>query len=142
VLEPAGIRIAFEFTAYGSPTTLAEAAAICEAVGWDRCGLLVDAWHVFRGRESLAELAALDGNRIALVHVSDGDRVPHPDPIFEGRFRRLLPGLGSFDLKGFADALARAGYAGPVELEVLSQDLRQLPPAEGARQLADAVLFG
>jgi sugar phosphate isomerase/epimerase len=37
VLQQAGIRIAFEFTAYGAPTTLAEAAATCEAVGWDRC---------------------------------------------------------------------------------------------------------
>jgi len=138
VLAPAGIRIAFEFTAYGNPTTMSQAVAVCDAVGWERCGLVVDAWHVFRGGESLSDLAGLDGNRIALVHIADGGAVPHADPVFEGRFRRLAPGSGSFDLDGLADALVSAGYRGPVSLEVLSTELRRLPPAEGARQLRKA----
>ena len=137
-LAPAGIRIAFEFTAYGNPTTLADAVVICDAVGWERCGLLVDAWHVFRGGESLADVAALDGDRIALVHLDDGAASPHPDALFEGRFRRLPPGSGAFDLAGLKDALAAADYAGPLGLEVLSEELRRLPPDEGARRLRDA----
>jgi len=135
ILAPDGVRIAFEFTAYGTVRSLAEAAAICEDVGWDRCGLLLDAWHVFRGGESLDDVAALDSGRIALVHLDDGAPTAHPDPVFDGRFRRLPPGAGSFDLAGFADALAAAGYRGPLSLEVLSEELRQLPPAEGARRL-------
>jgi sugar phosphate isomerase/epimerase len=135
VLAQAGIRIAFEFTSYGNTTSLAEAVAICEDVGWDRCGLLVDAWHVFRGGESLAAIAALDGDRIALVHVGDGAAEPSADSLREGRFHRLPPGAGAFDLDGFFDALAAAGYAGPVSIEVLSEELRRLPPREGARRL-------
>jgi sugar phosphate isomerase/epimerase len=138
VLAPAGIRIAFEFTSYGSPTSLSAATAVCDAVGWERCGLLVDAWHLFRGGESLTDVAGLDGGRIALVHVSDGGLVPHADPVFEGRNGRLLPGSGSFDLDGLANALAAAGYAGPLALEVLSAELRRLPPDEGARRLRAA----
>jgi sugar phosphate isomerase/epimerase len=134
------IRLAFEFTAYGSPTRLAEAVAICNDVGWERCGLLVDAWHVFRGGESLADIAALEDERIALVHLDDGAAEPHPDPIYDGRFRRRLPGTGSFDLDGLADALADAGYAGPIALEVLSEELQELPPAECARRLRQAAL--
>src|SRR5581483_2857227 len=72
ILAPAGVRIAFEFTAYGNVTTLAGAVRLCDDAGWERCGLLVDAWHIFRGGESLADLATLDGGRIALVHVDDG----------------------------------------------------------------------
>jgi sugar phosphate isomerase/epimerase len=138
VLAPAGIRIAFEFTSYGSPTSLSAAASVCEAVGWERCGLLVDAWHVFRGGEALTDIARLDAGRIALVHLSDGGSVPRADPVHEGRFTRLLPGTGSFDLDGLADALAGAGYAGPLALEVLSSELRRLPPDEGARRLLAA----
>jgi sugar phosphate isomerase/epimerase len=58
--------------------------------------------------------------------------------VHEGRFTRLLPGTGSFDLDGLADALAGAGYAGPLALEVLSSELRRLPPDEGARRLLAA----
>jgi sugar phosphate isomerase/epimerase len=139
VLTPAGVRMAFEFTAYGSRTTLADAVAICDDVGWDRCGLLVDAWHVFRGGVPLAEIAALEGGRIALVHVDDGGAEPLADAMLEGRFRRLLPGAGAFDLDGFFDALDAAGYGGPVSVEVLSEELRPLPPDEGARLLRRAV---
>ena len=132
VLEPAGIRLAFEFTSYGNTISLAAAVAICDDVGWDRCGLLVDAWHVFRGGESLADVAALDGGRIALVHVDDGAAEPIADALLEGRFHRLPPGHGAFDLDGFFDALDAAGYTGRVSVEVLSEELRRLPPAEGA----------
>jgi sugar phosphate isomerase/epimerase len=135
VLVPAGVRLAFEFTAYGNATTLAEAVRVCEDVGWERCGLLVDAWHIFRGGESLADVAALDGGRIALVHVDDGAADPLADGTYEGRFNRLLPGTGSFDLAGFFHALDAAGYDGPVCLEVLSDELRALPPAEAAARL-------
>jgi sugar phosphate isomerase/epimerase len=139
VLAPAGIRIAFEFSAYGNATTLAQAVRLCEDVGWERCGLLVDAWHVFRGGESLADIAALEGGRIALVHVDDGAGEPLADGMYEGRFHRLLPGTGSFDLDGFFDALEAAGYDGPVCLEVLSDELRTLPPDEAAARLRRSV---
>jgi sugar phosphate isomerase/epimerase len=135
VLAPAGIRLAFEFTSYGNATSLAAASAICDDVGWDRCGLLVDAWHVFRGGESLDDIAALDGDRIALVHVSDGAAEPLADALLEGRFHRLPPGAGAFDLDGFFAALDAARYAGPVALEVLSEELRLLEPADAARRL-------
>jgi len=135
VLAPVGVRLAFEFAAYDNVTTLAEAVRLCDDVGWERCGLLVDAWHIFRGGESLADLAALDGGRIALVHVDDGAAEPLRDTTYEGRFHRLLPGTGAFDLDGFFDALDAAGYDGPVSVEVLSDELRALPPAEAAALL-------
>ena len=140
VLAPGGVRLAFEFTSYGHPVTLAEGAAICDAVGRHRCGLLVDAWHVFRGGESLADVAALGDDRIALVHVGDGAAKPLADALLEGRFHRLAPGEGAFDLGGFFEALGAAGYAGPVGVEVLSEELRSLPPAEGARRLRAATV--
>jgi sugar phosphate isomerase/epimerase len=135
VLAPVGVRIAFEYTAYGFRRSLADAVAICDDVGWERCGLLVDAWHVFRGGESLADVAALDDGRIALVHLDDGAATGLVDATYEGRFRRLLPGTGAFDLDGFAHALDDAGYAGPISLEVLSSELRRLHPEAGARAL-------
>jgi len=135
VLADAAVRLAFEFTAYGHTRTLADAMRICEAVGWDRCGLLVDTWHVFRGGEPVSVLRSLAGEQIALVHVNDGPPRSDIEPVFEGRFRRQAPGTGTFALDEFAAALDASGYRGPISVEVLSTTFRKLPPAEGARQL-------
>jgi sugar phosphate isomerase/epimerase len=132
--------MAFEFTAYGTIRSLAEAVAICDDVGWNRCGVLIDSWHIFRGGERLDDVAALDGGRIALVHVNDGAADVLEDATYDGRFGRQLPGTGAFDLDGFADALDRAGYRGPISLEVLSSELRRLQPEAGARALRQSLV--
>jgi len=139
VLEPAGVRIALEFTVYGHRRSIGEAIELCEAVGWPACGLLVDTWHIFRGGEDLAQLRALDAQQIALVHVNDGAPPSDVDGVFEGRFRRLPPGAGTFALDEFTAALDAVGYGGPISVEVLSSDLRRRPPAEGARQLLESL---
>jgi sugar phosphate isomerase/epimerase len=47
--------------------------------------------------------------------------------------QRLFPGDGALAWPSFADALARAGYAGPVSVELFNPDLRALPAGEIAR---------
>ncbi|ANP51904.1 hypothetical protein AVL59_22105 [Streptomyces griseochromogenes] len=47
--------------------------------------------------------------------------------------QRLFPGDGALDRTSFADALARAGYAGPVSVELFNPELRALPAGEIAR---------
>jgi sugar phosphate isomerase/epimerase len=139
VLAEAGTRIALEFVAYGPLRTLVEASELCEAVGWERCGLLVDTWHVFRGKQSLSLLRSLDGKQIAIVHVNDGALHPASDAVSEGRFGRLPVGAGAFPLGQFASALEATGYRGAISAEVLSAELRARPPEEGARRLMQSL---
>jgi sugar phosphate isomerase/epimerase len=139
ILAAAGVRLALEFTAYGELRSLPAAIDLCDAVGWDRCGLLVDTWHFFRGGAPWPLLRGLDGEQIALVHVNDGPPASDLDPVFESRFRRLPAGAGTFAIADFAAAVDATGYRGPISVEVLSTELRQLPPAEGARQLLDSL---
>jgi 4-hydroxyphenylpyruvate dioxygenase len=73
------------------------------------------------------------------VHVNDGGPPSGLDTTFEGRFRRRLPGDGTFDLAAFDDTLAAIGYDGPIGIEVLSTELRRRPPAEGARLLMESL---
>ena len=135
ILAAAGATLALEFVVYGPLRSLDDATDLCEAVGWDRCRLLVDTWHVFRGGEPLSRLRSLGGEQIGLVHLNDGAATPHDDAVLEGRFGRLLPGCGAFPLSEFAAAVEATGYRGPVGVEVLSEELRRLPPDEGAREL-------
>ncbi len=138
VLDEAGLRIALEFAPYGGLRTLSDAIDVCAAVGWERCGLLVDTWHFFRSGVPWQLLRSLDADQIALVHVNDAPAMEH-ELIFESRFRRLPPGSGTFPLAAFADALAAMGYDGVVSIEVLSSALRHRPPADGARELLESL---
>ena len=135
ILADAGVRLALEFTAYGDLRSLSSASELCAAVGWERCGVLVDTWHFFRGGEPWPLLCRLRGDQIALVHVNDGAPASDIDPVFEGRFRRLPPGAGTFAIDRFAEAIDATGYDGPISVEVLSTELRRRAPEEAARIL-------
>jgi len=139
VLAPVGVRIALEFASYGGLTRLRDAVELCAAIGWDRCGLLLDTWHFFRGGAEWPVLRSLAGDQIALVHVNDGLEQVGGDLVWEGRYARLPVGAGSFPLAEFARALDAAGYRGVLSAEVLSDAVRRVPPAEGARTLLEAL---
>jgi sugar phosphate isomerase/epimerase len=135
VLAPVGVRLALEHAAYGALHTLADAAGLCEDVGWERCGLLLDSWHVSHGADEWDVIAELDGTQVALVHLSDAPAPAGADLAYESRQRRLPPGRGRLDLERFLAALDALGYDGVVSVEVLSAELRERPPADGAREL-------
>lgn len=139
ILAEAGVRTALEFVPYGGVRTLSEGIDVCAEIGWDRCGLLLDTWHFFRGGEDWELLRSLRPEQIALVHMNDAPP-PVGDLAYESRFRRTRPGDGTFPLADFLDALEGLGYEGVVSLEVLSASLRARPSAEGARELHDSVL--
>ncbi len=133
-LTEAGARLALEFVAYTGVRTVQDAFDVCEAVGWERCGVLLDSWHFFRGGAPWELLRTLTGERLALVHVNDGGP-PERDPVLESRHHRLPAGRGSFPLGQLAGTLAELGYAGAVSAEVLSDELRGLPLGAAAREL-------
>jgi sugar phosphate isomerase/epimerase len=139
IVRESGARLALEFTSYGGLTSLSDAVDLCDAVGWERCGVLVDSLHFFRTGESWSVLRSLDGDQIALVHLDDAPPPTGDDRIHESRFGRVPPGAGSLPLEEFRDAIAATGYRGAVSAEVLSGELRALPPEEGACVLMDAV---
>jgi sugar phosphate isomerase/epimerase len=53
-----------------------------------------------------------------------------PDPIDEVINHRRLPGEGEFDIPGYIEACQEVGYDGPWGVEVLSEELRNLPMEE------------
>jgi sugar phosphate isomerase/epimerase len=128
VFAAAGVRLALEFVPYTEVRTLDEARAVCEQVGYERCGLLVDTWHLARGGGSPAELADLGPDELACVQVADAAPSPGADLGVESRQGRLLPGDGVVDFPAVATALAGIGFEGPLGTEVLSRALGEQPP--------------
>jgi sugar phosphate isomerase/epimerase len=128
VFAASGARLALEFLPYSEVRTVAEARDLCERVGHDRCGLLVDTWHLARGGGSPAEVAALGPGEVACVQLADAGPEPGTDLADESRHARLLPGDGVVDFPAVAAALAGIGYRGALGTEVLSRSLRAQPP--------------
>jgi sugar phosphate isomerase/epimerase len=52
------------------------------------------------------------------------------DPVDETINHRRLPGEGEFDVAGYVDVCRDMGYPGPWGVEVLSEELRNLPMEE------------
>ncbi len=143
VLAGEGLRFGLEFVAPHhlrrrwkhefafTPGLMLELAA---DVG-ENVGLLVDSFHCHTAGVTWEHLAAIPANKIVLAHLNDAPNVPLAD-VDDGK--RLLPGKGVIDLRGFFNALKRAGYEGAVSLEVFNAGLRDLPPAEAAQVAWDA----
>ena len=110
--------------------TLGEALALARSLHDPAVGVVVDAYHVFWDPRLDDELASA-GGLIAGYHVSDW-LVPTPD-LLAGRG---LMGDGIIDLPRLRGLVERAGYTGPVEVEVINPALASVPPDE---LLADIV---
>ncbi len=139
-LDAAGVRLALEFASYGSPATLSDAIGLCSALGWERCGLLLDSWHLFRSDAPWSSLESLDGSQVALVHLNDAPHLVGSSPVHDSRFRREPPGEGVFDLDRFLDLLSGIGYTGVISLEILSSRIAATPPTVAAGELMAAIV--
>ncbi|TFV81225.1 sugar phosphate isomerase/epimerase [Blastococcus sp. CT_GayMR20] len=130
VFAASGVRLALEFVPYSAVRTLAEARAVCGRIGHERCGVLVDTWHLARSGGTPADLADLAPSEIACVQLADAAPEAADDPADESRRSRRLPGDGVVDFGAVAAELTKAGYDGPLGTEVLDRRLAaQLPEA-------------
>jgi sugar phosphate isomerase/epimerase len=103
--------------------TLGEALDIALRFDAD-VGVVVDAYHVWWDPALERELERAAG-RIVGFHVSDW-LVPTPD-LLQGRG---MMGDGIIDLRRLRGLVERAGYDGPIEVEVINRDLWLLPGDE------------
>src|SRR4029077_2663574 len=101
--------------------TLAQANELAAHFSAEVVGLVVDAYHVWWDPSLEKEIGRAAG-RIFGFHVSDWI-VPLPD-MLNGRG---LMGDGYIELSAISAMVKRAGYDGPIEVEIFNQALWQLP---------------
>ena len=133
-----GLQVELEFTPFPPFPDLASAWEIVSLADRPNGGILLDTWHFFRGRPDLELLAAIPGDRIMAVQLSDGLE-GFRESLLKDTFRhRELPGDGCFDLAAVLKVLDRTGGLNRVGPEVLSTELQALDPSEAAAKLAAA----
>jgi sugar phosphate isomerase/epimerase len=133
-----GLIVALEFMPWSDVATAEAAWELLQLADHPALGILVDAWHVYRGDGDLDRLRAIPAERIVAVHMCDADDEVVGTLQEDTYSRRRLPGEGSFPLGEFVRALDDIGVRIPYGVEVLSAELRALPPNEAARLAVDA----
>ncbi len=113
--EDLGVRIGVKAhvnqAIYNTKSALRALDALPPA-GW---GINYDASHLFRVGDDMVEAARTLSPRVASVHIRDT-----LEPVIPiGPPHTQIPGRGSIDLAGVLREFASAGYAGPIDLEII-----------------------
>ncbi|MGQ4387118.1 bifunctional sugar phosphate isomerase/epimerase/4-hydroxyphenylpyruvate dioxygenase family protein [Streptomyces sp. SAS_270] len=132
-----GIRIAYEALAWGRHvSTYDHAWSIVEAADHPALGTCLDSFHILARGSDPKGIEDIPGEKIFFLQLADAPLMAM-DVLQWSRHYRCFPGQGGFDLAGLLGHVVRAGYQGPLSLEVFNDVFRQAeagPTAVDARR--------
>ena len=120
-----GVKVAYEALAWGKFVSDYEHAhRLVTAVDHPNLGTCLDSFHILSRNWDTAPIEALDPAKIFFVQVADAPKLAM-DVLSWSRHYRVFPGEGQFELAKFMGHVVRAGYTGPVSLEIFNDVFRQ-----------------
>jgi sugar phosphate isomerase/epimerase len=134
-----GVLVHLEYFPWSGIADFATACDIAQNAGRANGGVMVDVWHHVRGRDAGRLDLGAECTSVLAVQVSDVASVPHGDVRTETLHGRVLPGQGVGNIANLLRALREQGCIAPMEVEVYSDVLARLPPADAARRAGDAL---
>ena len=137
----AGTAVIIEMMPFTNVDTIDRALAIVAGADQPNGGILLDIWHVARGGIPYDEIETIPARFLKGVELDDAD-ADVVGPLFDDtRFRRTLPGEGSFDVPAFLRAVHAAGFDAPYHgVEIISESYRRQPLDVMARTSFDATM--
>ncbi|MGP4051386.1 bifunctional sugar phosphate isomerase/epimerase/4-hydroxyphenylpyruvate dioxygenase family protein [Streptomyces sp. 2A115] len=131
-----GIRVAYEALAWGRHvSTYDHAWRIVEAAGHPALGTCLDSFHILARGSDPKGIEDIPGEKIFFLQLADAPLMAM-DVLQWSRHYRCFPGQGGFDVAGLVGHVMRAGYQGPLSLEVFNDVFRQ---AEAGPTAVDAL---
>ena len=107
--------------------SLDDVMALVAGAGAPNGGIAIDTWHMGKLGIAPEELRRVPLEYLAWIELSDGRRENMPDFVDETINHRRLPGEGEFDVAAYVEVCRDHGYREPWGVEVLSEELRNLP---------------
>jgi sugar phosphate isomerase/epimerase len=121
-------KIVYEFMPYDVQVNDIETALeVVEGADAPNGGLAFDTWHLGKLTLEPDQLRRIPSRFVSWVELSDGPYEYAEDRLDEVINRRKLPGEGEFPIADYVAILRELGYDGPWGVEVLSEELRNLP---------------
>jgi sugar phosphate isomerase/epimerase len=120
--------VVYEFMPYDvNVNDVDKALAVVEGANAPNSGLALDTWHLGKLRLPPDDLRRIPPRFVSWVELSDGPYEYAEDRLDEVINRRRLPGEGEFPIVEYVSVCRELGYEGPWGVEVLSEELRNLP---------------
>lgn len=120
-----GVKVAYEALAWGKYVNDYEHAhRLVAAVDHPNLGTCLDSFHILSRDWDTAPIETFAPEKIFFVQVADAPKLSM-DVLSWSRHYRVFPGEGQFELAKFLGHVVRAGYTGPVSLEVFNDVFRQ-----------------
>jgi 4-hydroxyphenylpyruvate dioxygenase len=136
-----GATVAFEALAWGRHLDrVGDAWDVVRRADHPAVTLAVDTFHLLARGDDAAALDGVPGDRIGFLQVADAPLLDM-DVLEWSRHFRCFPGQGTLDVTGVVEAVLRAGYRGPLSLEVFSDAVREAEPEETARDAMRSLVF-
>ncbi|MDF6021420.1 sugar phosphate isomerase/epimerase and 4-hydroxyphenylpyruvate domain-containing protein [Streptomyces sp. JH34] len=130
-----GIRVAYEALAWGRHVSTYEHAwRIVEAADHPALGVCLDSFHILARGSDVTGVEDIPGDKIFFLQLADAPQMAL-DVLQWSRHHRCFPGQGDLDVAGLVRAAVRAGYDGPLSLEVFNDVFRQ---SDAGRTAIDA----
>jgi len=134
-----GLLVHVEYFPWSGVPDLRTAYEITRRAARENGGVMVDVWHHVRGPDRGSLDFGVPCTSVLAVQVSDVADAAHDDVRVEARHQRALPGEGVGNVEAVLRALRDAGCVAPIEVEVYSDALARMSPADAAQRAADAL---
>src|SRR6185312_8455890 len=120
-----GMRIAYEALAWGRHVSEYDHSwRIVERADHPALGVCLDSFHILSRGTDLTTVAGIPAEKIFFLQLADAPRL-RMDVLHWSRHYRCFPGQGGFDLAHLLAEVLRAGYEGPLSLEVFNDVFRR-----------------
>lgn len=124
-------KIVYEFMPFDvNVRDLDSALAVVAGADAPNGGLAIDTWHLAKLGIEPDDLRRIPPRHLGWVELSDGAYENMDDLVDETVNHRRLPGEGEFPVRRYVEVCRELGYGGPWGVEVLSEELRNLPIEE------------
>lgn len=147
VLEQHNIRLGLEYVGpkrswsagrYPFIHTLKELRELVAAIDHPAVGYTLDSWHWYTAQETPADIVALPGNDVLIVHLNDAPAGISVDEQIDS-VRELPLATGVINMPAFLRALVAIGFEGPAFVEPFKAELRRMPVEEALAAVADSI---
>lgn len=108
--------------------------------GQPRFGLCLDTFHIFSRECDISGIALLPADKIFFIQLADAP-ILKMDYLSYSRHHRNFPLQGAFPLIEFMQNVVKAGYKGPLSLEVFNDEFRAAPSKRIALDAVRSLLF-
>ncbi|WP_432083234.1 bifunctional sugar phosphate isomerase/epimerase/4-hydroxyphenylpyruvate dioxygenase family protein [Streptomyces sp. WAC 04229] len=123
-----GVRVAYEALAWGRHiSTWDHAWHVVRRADHPALGTCLDSFHILSRASDPKDLEGIEdipGDKIFFLQLADAPLLAM-DVLQWSRHYRCFPGQGGFDVAGLLRHVLRAGYTGPLSLEVFNDVFRQ-----------------